>query len=107
MALIDFLLTQTATITPHIRYANGEDFYGEPETRKCRLQYMHDLETTFKNPDGTIDQVIARAKLFCTGPTISERSIIEVEGIENQKFIVLRCYHARGFMEDHLEVTLQ
>lgn len=104
MALIDFLLTQTATITPHVRYANGEDYYDQPETRKCRLQRMRDLETTYKNPDGTIDQVVARAKMYCTGAAIPERSIVECDG---QKFIVLTCYHARGFRENHLEVVLQ
>lgn len=104
MALIDFLLTQTAVVTPWVRYANGEDVYGIPERRACRVHYMRDLETTYKNPDGTIDQVIARAKMFCTGPSIPERSKVEVDGKE---FIVLRCYHARGFHEDHLEVTLQ
>lgn len=104
MALIDFLLTQTATITPWVRYANGEDIYGPPETRKCRLQYMRDLETTYKNPAGTIDQVIARAKMFCTGAAIPERSKVEVGG---DTFIALRCYHAMGFSENHLEVTLQ
>ena len=104
MALIDFLLTQTASITPWVRYANGDDIYGEPETRKCRLQYMRDLETNYKNPSGQIDQVIARAKMFCTGDTIPERSQVVIDG---EKFIVLRCYHARGFTNDHLEVTLQ
>lgn len=104
MALIDFLLTQTVVITPWLRNANGEDLYGPPETRACRLQYMRDLEHTYKGPDGVIDQVIARAKMFCTGPVIRERSIVTVDG---EDFIVLRCYPARGFFQNHLEVTLQ
>lgn len=104
MSLIDFLLCQTATITPWVRYANGEDIYGEPETRACRLQRTRDLEHTYKNPDGTMDQVVARAKMFCTGAPIPERSKVEVDGGE---YIVLECYRAFGFSEDHLEVTLQ
>lgn len=104
MALIDFLLTQEAEITPFIRQVNGEDVYGEKETRKCRIQYMRDLEHTYKNPSGVMDQVIARAKMYCTGEMIKERSIVETDG---EKFIVLRCYTARGFRPDHLEVVLQ
>lgn len=104
MALIDFLLRQTATITPWVRYANGEDIYGETETRPCRIQRMRDLEVTYKNPDGTIDQVVARATMFCCGSPIPERSVVKVDG---QEYIVLRCYRAFGFSEDHLEVTLE
>ena len=102
--LIDFLLRQTCTIKPWIRYANGEDIYGEPEERKCRLQRTRDLEHTYKKPAGGMDQVLARAKMFCTGDTIPERSIVTVDG---QEYIVLECYHAHGFNADHLEVALQ
>ena len=104
MSMIGFLLRQEAAITPWVRYANGEDVFGKPETRKCRLQRTRDLEHTYKNPDGTMDQVIARAKMFCTGDPIPERSIVSVDG---QEYIVLECYRAFGFGEDHLEVTLQ
>ena len=104
MSMIGFLLRQTATIRPWIRYANGEDIYGEEETRNCRLQRTRDLEHTYKNPDGTMDQVIARAKMFCTGDPIPERSRVTVDGSE---YIVIDCYRAFGFAEDHLEVVLQ
>lgn len=103
MALIDFALTQTAVIKPWVRYANGEDIYGEEEERKCRLQRTRDLEHTYKNPAGTLDQVLARGKMFCTGAPIPERSIVTVDGTE---YIVLECYRAWGFVEDHLEVVL-
>lgn len=104
MSMIRFLLRQTAVIKPWIRYANGEDIYGDPEERPCRLQRTRDLEHTYKNPDGTLDQVVARAKMFCTGDPIPERSIVTVD--ENE-YIVLECYRAFGFGEDHLEVVLQ
>lgn len=104
MALIDFLLRQTATITPWVRYANGDDIYGPPEERPCRLQRTRDLEHTYKNPDGTLDQVVARAKMFCTGEPIPERSKVVVDESE---YIVIECYRAFGFSEDHLEVVLQ
>ena len=104
MAMIDFLLRQTASILPWVRYANGKDIYGEPEERKCRIQRNRDLEHTYKNPAGGMDQVLARAKMFCTGEPIPERSKVTVDG---QEYIVLECYRAAGFAEDHLEVMLQ
>lgn len=104
MSMISFLLRQTATVKPWIRFANGEDIYGETETRMCRLQRRRDLEHTYKNPDGTMDQVIARAKMFCTGEAIPERSKVSVDG---EEYIVIECYRAAGFGEDHLEVVLQ
>lgn len=104
MSMINFLLRQTAVIKPWIRYANGEDIYGEEEERKCRIQRTRDLEHTYKNPAGGMDQVVARAKMFCTGDPIPERSVVKVDGLE---YIVLECYRAFGFGEDHLEVTLQ
>ena len=78
--------------------------YGEEEERKCRIQRTRDLEHTYKNPAGGMDQVVARAKMFCTGDPIPERSVVTVDGLE---YIVLECYRAFGFGEDHLEVTLQ
>lgn len=104
MNMIAFLLRQTASITPWIRYANGEDIYGLPEERPCRLQRTRDLEHTYKNPAGSMDQVLARAKMFCTGEPIPERSKVTVDGSE---YIVIECYRAFGFAEDHLEVVLQ
>lgn len=104
MSMIGFLLRQEATIRPWIRFANGEDIYGIAETRPCRLQRKRDLEHTYKNPSGAMDQVIARAKMYCTGDPIPERSIVTVDGTE---YIVLECYRAFGFSEDHLEVVLQ
>lgn len=104
MSMIGFLLRQTAVIRPWIRSANGEDIYGEEETRSCRLQRRRDLEHTYKNPDGAMDQVVARAKMFCEGTPIPERSLVTVDGAE---YIVIECYRAFGFSEDHLEVVLQ
>jgi len=102
--MIGFLLRQTATIRPWIRSANGEDIYGDEETRACRLQRRRDLEHTYKNPSGTMDQVLARATMFCEGTPIPERSIVTVDETE---YIVIECYRAFGFTEDHLEVVLQ
>lgn len=104
MSMIGFLLRQTASITPWVRYAGGEDIYGEPETRPCRLQRTRDLEHTYKNPAGGMDQVLARAIMFCQGEPIPERSKVTVNG---EEYIVLECYRAFGFGEHHLEVKLQ
>lgn len=105
MSMIGFLLRQTAVIRPWLRYGgNGQDIYGDPEERKCRIQRSRDLEHTYKNPAGGMDQVLARAKMYCTGEPIPERSRVTVGGAE---YIVLECYRAYGFGEDHLEVKLQ
>lgn len=104
MSMIRFLLRQNATIQPWVRYANGEDYYGESESRMCRLQRSRDLEHTYKNPNGGMDQVLARARMFCEGEPIPERSKVTVGG---EEYIVLECYRAFGFGEHHLEVVLQ
>lgn len=103
--LIDFLLRQECTIRPCLREAEGQDVYGEPETRKCRIQADRQLNHTYVNPDGPLDQNIGnQTKMFCTGEIIPTRSIVECDG---QKYIVVRCYKAYGFSQDHLEVLLQ
>ena len=105
MALIDFLLTQQCTITPWIREAEGEDVYGQPETRACRIQADRRLDHTYVNPRGALDQVHANnSKMFCRGAIIPTRSKVECDG---QEYIVVKCYQARGFKESHLEVLLQ
>lgn len=104
MSMIGFLLRQTAVIQPWIRSANGEDIYGEEEIRPCRLQRSRSLQNAQKYENGTMDQVVARAKMFCVGDTIPERSIVTVG---DKEYIVIECYRAFGFNEDHLEVVLQ
>lgn len=105
MALIDFLLTQTCTIEPWLRVAEGQDIYGEPETRKCRLQADRQLNHTYVNPSGVLDQDVGYStKMFCTGEVIPDRSRITCDG---RTYIVIRCYQARGLSANHLEVYLQ
>lgn len=104
MALIDAFLKWTAQIKPYLRDAGGEILYGETESRKCRMQRGGNLRTTYKNPDGQIDQVIANAKMFCTGEPIPTKSIVIFEGKE---YVVMRCDVATGFSDNHLEVYLE
>lgn len=104
MALIDAFLKQTVTIKPFVREASGGPVYGRVETRRCRLERGKNLQTTYKNADGQIDQTLADTKMFCTGTAIPERSIVTYEGKE---YTVLKCYVSVGFKDDHLEVYLQ
>lgn len=104
LALIDFLFLQECTIYPWERTYDGEDFYGPPQVRKCRLQTGSHLRQTFKGADGVIDQCEAHAKLYCTGTHIPPRSKVECNGLS---YIVIDCYDAHGFIGDHLEVDLQ
>lgn len=98
------MLTQEAEILPWLRYAEGEDLYGPAQTRPCRLQRRRQEKVVYKNPDGTIDETVAHATMFCEGEPIPPRSRVTVEG---EEFIVLNCYQARGFGPHHLEVTLE
>lgn len=106
MALIDIFLNQEAVIKPYIREANGEPVYGEPEQepRKCRMNHNRNLQTTYKNPDGQIDQVLVSVTMFCTGAPIPPKSRVTCEG---EEYIVIRCRPLKGFEASHLEVYLE
>lgn len=104
MALIDFILTQCCVIHPWVREADGEDIYGVIEERPCRIQTGSHLRHTYVDPDGVLDQVEARAQMYCTGPKIPTRSKVECDG---ETYIVIDCYDAKGFIGNHLEVYLQ
>lgn len=104
MALIDAFLKKTARIKPYVRDADGETIYGKEEQRRCRIQRGGNLRTTYKNPDGQIDQVLANAKMFCVGNPIPAKSKVMCDGTE---YVVMRCDIATGFSDDHLEVYLE
>ena len=104
MALIDFFLRQTATITPFVREGAGAPIYGPPETRRCRMERGKNIEYTYKNPAGTIEQIVAKAKMFCTGAPIPDKSLVECDG---QKYMVIGCEVLNTFADHHLEVILQ
>ena len=80
MALIDLFFRQTATIKPFIREGNGEPVYGNEETRPCRMQRGKRLDSTYKNPDGEIDEVTANARMFCRGEPSPARSLVTCDG---------------------------
>ncbi|MBQ9301287.1 MAG: hypothetical protein IJ214_12350 [Clostridia bacterium] len=101
--LIDFLLRQKCVVRPWLRTEDGRDIYADAQTRSCRLQAGRYLENG-AGVDGVSDAVTARAMLFCTGEMIPERSLVECEG---RTYIVLSCRAARGWGQEHLEVTLQ
>ena len=103
MALIEAFFTQTATIKPFIRQGAGKPIYGPVETRSCRIQMGANMMTTYKNPSGQIDQIEARAKMFCTGDAIPVDSIVTYDGTD---YVVTQCSIMRGFGVSHLEVYL-
>lgn len=105
MALIDMFFTQTATITPFVRMGSGKPVYGEAETRKCRMERGKKLQAMLnRNIDGTVDEVVANARMFCTGDPIPSRSIVQCDG---QQFTVIDCDVMNGFADHHLEVYLE
>lgn len=103
MGLIAAFFNQECIIRPFDHLGDGEPVYGEEETRPCRLQDGLHLRTTYKHPSGQIDQVEARAKLFCEGPKIPASSIVTCDGAE---YVVVDCNAARGFFPNHQEAYL-
>lgn len=103
MALIEMLFTQTVNISPFIREGSGEPIFGEPETRKCRLQRGHYLQNV-GGASGAVEQVVAQAKMFCVGEYIPPRSIVTHEG---RDYTVINCEVLNGFADHHLEVYLE
>ena len=103
MALIDAFLTETATIQPYIRQGAGHALYGEAQTRSCRIEMQAHLMTSYKNASGQIDQVEARAKMFCTGDPIPADSLVTYN---DETYKVINCEIMRGFGYSHLEVYL-
>ena len=103
MGVIAAFFNQECVIHPFIRHGGGETIYGEDETRPCRLEEGKHLRTTYKNPNGQIEQVEARAKLFCEGEEIPTSSIVTCDG---KSYIVVDCHGARGFFLNHQEAYL-
>ena len=104
MGLIDLFFTQEAVITPFIREGGAAPVYGESETRACRLERGRHLRHTYVNPNGSLDQLEAKAKMFCTGESIPSRSLVVCDG---QEFTVIDCEVKNGFADNHLEVYLE
>ena len=104
MALIEMFFTQTAVITPFIREADAQPVYGEPETRKCRIQRTRHLKHVYVDPDGELDEVTANGKMFCCGNPIPPRSLVDMG---DEHYIVIHCDVMNGFADHHLEVTLE
>ena len=103
MALIEFFFRQTATIQPFVRDGGAVPIYGAATTRPCRLQrgkYLY----SYGGADGTTDQIVGKAKMFCVGDPIPNRSIVTCDG---QEFVVLDCAVKNGLADHHLEVLLE
>ena len=101
--LIDFLLRQQCEIQPWLGAQDGTDRYGPSERRACRLQRGRTLADSGMG-SAPVDEVRAKALMFCRGEPIPERSRVTCGG---EKYTVLSCYKAQGFGEEHLEVMLQ
>jgi len=106
MSMIQFLLRWECKIKPFIRNVNGEDIYGPEETRKCRIEFGNYLVNHSQGGLGSvIDQIAAKAKMFCTGDPIPTRSIVYFEG---RTLIVIGCSPKYGMGGiDHLEIMLE
>ena len=103
MALIDAFFTQSVQIKPFVCQGAGEPIYGAVETRSCRMEMGAHLTTVHKTEQGQIDQVEARALMFCNGPKIPTDSIVTYDG---EDYKVVRCEEMVGFGFSHCEVYL-
>lgn len=103
MALIDAFFTQSAEVKPFERQGDGEPIFGAVETRPCRIEMGAHLTTVHDRKDGQIDQVEARALMFCNGPKIPTDSIVTYDG---EDYRVVRCEEMVGFGFSHCEVYL-
>lgn len=104
MALIELFFTQTVTIQPFIRQGAGVPIYGETETRKCRLERGRKARSSGFGASGVVDDEPAGARMYCVGSPIPVGSIV---GYGGRDYVVTQCLVMNGFMDDHLEVTLQ
>lgn len=109
MAIIDFLLHDDVTIKPFLHQGNGEPVYGDPETRKCRMERGLHIRTTYKHSSGEAVQTTAKAKMWCRGceiPVGSQVVYTDRHGNEYE-MVVIDCSTMEGFTQDHLEVILE
>lgn len=104
MSLIDAFYKDIVQIQPFVRAGSGKPIYGTTETRNCRFEVGANLETTYKTPSGAIEQVRAKAKMFCSGDTIPDKSIVTFEETD---YTVISCRQKKGFRASHLEVYLE
>lgn len=104
MALIDLFFTQSVTIRPFIRMGAGEPLYGEPETRRCRLERGKSLRNGGFGAAGIVNTQPAGARMYCTGSPIPNGSLVEYE---DRDYVVVSCKIMNGFADHHLEVTLE
>lgn len=104
MGVIEAFFTQSVDIKPFIRQGAGEAIFGPLETRSCRMQMGAYLSTLYVRQNGQIDQVEARAKMFCVGEKIPTDSIVIYD---DEEYRVIDCKIEGGFAFSHLEVYLK
>lgn len=104
MALIERFFTQVVTIRPFLRDGAGCPIYGDPEERKCRLEYGFRNVNAGYGADGVVSEVTSGCRMFCCGKPIPMRSIVSYK---DRDYVVTGCTIQRAFSFSHLEVTLE
>ena len=103
MPFIDAFLTDTVIVHSFKFEGDGEPVFDAPETRKARVELNPALANRVQGYT-SIDEVPAKALMFCTGSPIPTRSRVEYEGAE---YSVKQCSVCKGFSFSHLEVILE
>lgn len=92
------------TVEPYLRFGGGRIIYGSAETRPCRIEPAPKNKIVYKNPHGSLVETAASALAFCEGEEIPVNSKVTVNGHEMR---VVQCSLMRGFLQHHLEVSLE
>lgn len=103
MGLIEAFFCDEVDIKPFVRQGAGEAIYGGLETRSCRMEEGARLTSVHKAQSGQIDQVEARATMFCVGDKIPNDSIVKYG---DEEYVVIDCQRKSGFGFSHWEVYL-
>lgn len=103
MPFIEAFLKDTVIVRPFKFEGDGEPVFDAAETRKARVELNPALANRVAG-NTSIDEVPAKARMFCTGSFIPTRSRVEFEG---EEYTVRQCSVCKGFSFSHLEVILE
>ncbi|NLI05377.1 MAG: hypothetical protein GX483_08985 [Actinomycetaceae bacterium] len=102
--MIDFLLTQKATVVPFIKDGAGSTIHGDSYDVKCRIDTGKKLIKAITS-NGDVEVVVANAIMFVSqAEVIPPKSVVYSNG---RKYEVKRCDEMIGFGRSHLEVYLE
>ena len=101
--MIQAFLTENAEILPFLRETMDGEVFDISQVRPCRVEPAPQLQSVYHGFHGEVENVKARAVMFCEGEPVPTRSKVR---IGSGTFVVLACTVYHGFPGSYLEVTL-